>query len=223
MFSETIRLDYKECIMNKLKLIITCILGGLMLFIAIGLSESQDRYKYNFQIKEQKQVIDVSKINIQPSVKIPNEILERMKNEEKARKLQLEQEKIKQEQILLAKTKAETTNRGTISNTKVVNNVSNTDNEGWIKFTATFYDNCVKCCGKTTGITAMGTKATAGRTVAMPSTYKFGTKIRIKGMGTYIVEDRGGAIKGNRIDIFVNSHAEALRLGKKTIYLKVIK
>lgn len=209
--------------MNKLKLIITCILGGLMLFIAIGLSESQDRYKYNFQIKEQKQVIDVSKINIQPSVKIPNEILERMKNEEKARKLQLEQEKIKQEQILLAKTKAETTNRGTISNTKVVNNVSNTDNEGWIKFTATFYDNCVKCCGKTTGITAMGTKATAGRTVAMPSTYKFGTKIRIKGMGTYIVEDRGGAIKGNRIDIFVNSHAEALRLGKKTIYLKVIK
>lgn len=209
--------------MNKLKLIITCILGTLMIFIAIGFSESQDRQKHNFQIKEQKSVVDISKIKIQPSVKIPNEILEKMRNEEKARKLQLEQEKIKQEQMLLAKTKTETTSRGAIPNTKVVNNISSADSEGWVKFTATFYDNCVKCCGKTTGITAMGTKATAGRTVAMPSTYKFGTKIQIKGMGTYIVEDRGGAIKGNSIDIFVNSHAEALKLGKKTIYLKVIK
>lgn len=96
------------------------------------------------------------------------------------------------------------------------------DNNGWIKFTATAYCPCVKCCGKTNGITASGAKATAGRTVAMPKGYSFGTKIEIKGMGTYVVEDRGGAIKGNKIDIFFNTHQEALNFGRKTIYLKVV-
>ena len=33
---------------------------------------------------------------------------------------------------------------------------------------------------------------------------------------TYTVEDRGGAIKGNKIDIYVDSHQEALKLGRKT-------
>lgn len=32
----------------------------------------------------------------------------------------------------------------------------------------------------------------------------------------YTVEDRGGAIKGNKIDIYVDSHEEALKLGKQT-------
>lgn len=57
----------------------------------------------------------------------------------------------------------------------------------------------------------------------MPSTYKFGTKIKIKGMGTYIVQDRGGAIKNKKIDIFFNIHTEALKFGKKTVYLKIVK
>lgn len=57
----------------------------------------------------------------------------------------------------------------------------------------------------------------------MPSKYKFGTKIDIKGMGTYIVQDRGGAISGNRIDIFFNTHKEALKFGRRTVYLKVLK
>lgn len=97
------------------------------------------------------------------------------------------------------------------------------DDSEWIKFTATGYCPCSKCCGKNTGMTASGKKATANRTVAMSSKYSFGTKIKIKGMGTYIVEDRGGAIKGNRIDIYFNTHQEALNFGKKTVYIKIIK
>lgn len=102
------------------------------------------------------------------------------------------------------------------------NNVSTNESTGWVKFTATGYCNCSKCCGKTTGITASGTKATAGKTVAMSSKYSFGTKVEIKGMGTYVVEDRGGAIKGNKIDIYFNSHQEALNFGRRTVYLRVI-
>lgn len=103
------------------------------------------------------------------------------------------------------------------------NNVSTNENTGnWIKFTATGYCSCAKCCGKTNGTTASGTKATAGRTVAMSSKYAFGTKVEIKGMGTYTVEDRGGAINGNKIDIYFASHQEALNFGRRTVYLRVV-
>lgn len=101
-------------------------------------------------------------------------------------------------------------------------NVSTNESTGWVKFNATGYCPCSSCCNKTTGITASGTRATAGRTVAMSSSYPFGTKVEIKGMGTYVVEDRGGAIKGNKIDIYFDSHQEALNFGRKTVYLRVI-
>ena len=85
----------------------------------------------------------------------------------------------------------------------------------------TAYCSCAKCCGKTTGRTASGTQATAGRTVAAPAKFAFGTKLNIGGQ-IYTVEDRGGAIKGNRIDLFVNSHSEALRWGVKYLPVKVL-
>lgn len=73
------------------------------------------------------------------------------------------------------------------------------------RFKITGYDACKSCCGKTDGITASGTKATAGRTIAMKG-YPFGTKIYIEGLGTYIVEDRG--VGSGVIDVFCNNHSE---------------
>lgn len=75
-----------------------------------------------------------------------------------------------------------------------------------VKFVGTFkitgYCSCSRCCGKSNGITASGTKATAGRTIAADtSKYPFGTKMVIDGH-TYTVEDRGGAISGERIDMY---------------------
>lgn len=84
----------------------------------------------------------------------------------------------------------------------------------------TAYCACSKCCGKSTGRTASGTKATAGRTVAASSKFAFGTKLNINGH-IYTVEDRGGAIQGNKIDIFVNSHAEALQWGVRYLPVSV--
>ena len=76
----------------------------------------------------------------------------------------------------------------------------------------TAYCACVKCCRKSNGITASGAKATAGRTVAVDSSIPFGTRLIIDGH-EYVAEDRGGAIKGNRIDIFFATHQEALNFG----------
>lgn len=85
----------------------------------------------------------------------------------------------------------------------------------------TAYCSCSKCCGKSNGITAAGTVATAGRTVAASSKYPIGTKLNIGGH-IYTVEDRGGAITGNKIDIFVNSHSEALAWGVRYLPVSVV-
>lgn len=85
----------------------------------------------------------------------------------------------------------------------------------------TFYCACAKCCGKTNGITASGKRVRRGVTVAAPRTYKFGTKLYIKGFGYRTVQDRGGAIKDNRIDIYVPTHAKALKLGLRYANVRI--
>lgn len=91
-----------------------------------------------------------------------------------------------------------------------------------ITMVATAYCGCAQCCGKSDCITASGTRATEGRTIAADlSVFPFGTKLRING-NTYIVEDCGGGINGNRIDIFYSSHSDALRFGVQTVTVEVI-
>ena len=99
--------------------------------------------------------------------------------------------------------------------------VSNTSTTGGTVYKITAYCPCAKCCGKTNGRTASGTRATAGRTVAASSKFAFGTKLNIGGH-VYTVEDRGGAINGNKIDIFVNTHAEALQWGVRYLNVSVV-
>ena len=88
--------------------------------------------------------------------------------------------------------------------------------------TVTHYDCCVECCGKTDGITASGVRATPYSTVAVdPSVIPLGAVLLVDygdgaGLRRYHAEDTGGAIKGNRIDLCVGNHAEALQLGRRT-------
>lgn len=90
-----------------------------------------------------------------------------------------------------------------------------------VVFNASAYCPCSICCGQwANGITASGATATAGRTIAAPPEYDFGQEIEIEGI-TYIVEDRGGAIKGNKIDIYFDTHSEALRFGRQQLEGKV--
>lgn len=80
-------------------------------------------------------------------------------------------------------------------------------------FKVTAYCSCEKCCGSgSTGYTASGTKATAGRTIAASSKYAFGTKLMFNGT-VYTVEDRGGSVDGNVIDLYFDSHEEACSWG----------
>ncbi len=68
--------------------------------------------------------------------------------------------------------------------------------------------------GQAFPITATGTTARAGRTVAVdPRVIALGSKIYIEGLGERIAEDVGGGVKGNHIDVYVPSVEHAIRFG----------
>ena len=115
--------------------------------------------------------------------------------------------------------KVVTTRSSTLPRTTTTSTTTASASGAVYKITA--YCPCSKCCGKATGRTASGTKATAGRTVAASGKFAFGTKLNIGGH-VYTVEDRGGAVNGNKIDIFVNSHAEALQWGVRYLPVSVV-
>ena len=84
----------------------------------------------------------------------------------------------------------------------------------WQLFTITAYCGCEKCCGKTDRITATGTCAVEGVTIAVdPTVIPYGSLVDIEGIGTFVAEDCGGAIKGNKIDIYFERHEDALKFG----------
>lgn len=99
------------------------------------------------------------------------------------------------------------------------------DSIGTFKVTA--YCPCEKCCGKTEddpwyGITATGTRATEGRTIAVdPDVIPYGTVLYFEGpdglVSGFVAEDCGGAIKGNRIDLYFDSHEDALEWGVREL------
>lgn len=83
--------------------------------------------------------------------------------------------------------------------------------------TAFAYCPCIQCCGKEDGITATGTQATPGRTIAVdPTVIPYGSRVVIDGH-IYVAEDCGGTIKGNTIDVFHSTHQEALQWGIKYV------
>lgn len=72
-------------------------------------------------------------------------------------------------------------------------------------------------CGTGSGLTATGTKVTAGRSIAVdPSVIPYGSKVYIEGYGWRTAEDCGGGVDGKHIDIAVDSHSKALSMGTKT-------
>ena len=73
------------------------------------------------------------------------------------------------------------------------------------------------------GVTASGVVVEAGRTIAVDSSViPLGSEIVIDGH-TYVAEDTGSAIKGNRIDIYFDTHQEALNFGVQYADIYIIK
>ena len=89
-------------------------------------------------------------------------------------------------------------------------------------FKLTFYCACEQCSGGYGNNTATGTKCTEGRTIAVdPKVIPLGSEVFIEGFGSFIAEDTGGAIKQNKIDIYLSDHDRCYSLGvaKANVYL----
>ena len=91
----------------------------------------------------------------------------------------------------------------------------------------TAYCPCTKCCGENAaGVTACGHRIRPGdNLVAADPRYTFGTEMIIAGYNDgkpVKVLDRGGAIKGDRLDVFFHSHRQALEWGVRYIEVKVL-
>ncbi|MBO5478231.1 MAG: G5 domain-containing protein [Clostridia bacterium] len=90
-------------------------------------------------------------------------------------------------------------------------------------FNTSAYCACMKCCGKTNGITSSGAKASSWCTLAAGKAYPIGTIIYIPYFknkpngGWFIVQDRGGAISNNRLDVYMGTHSQALQFGRRNL------
>lgn len=87
-------------------------------------------------------------------------------------------------------------------------------------FVATAY-----CTGR---ITASGVTPTSHTVAADPSVLPLGTRIRIAGLddrynGLYVVTDTGSSIRGRRIDLFMRDCHEAVRFGRRSARVSVVR
>ena len=81
-------------------------------------------------------------------------------------------------------------------------------------------------CEGCIGITKTGVDLNANpdaKVIAVdPSVIPLGSKVYVEGYGYATAEDTGGAIKGNRIDVFVPEQNDALQWGRKDVKVTII-
>ena len=82
-------------------------------------------------------------------------------------------------------------------------------------------------CEGCSGITANGTDLRANPSLKViavdPHVIKLGTKVWVEGYGVAVAGDTGGAIKGNKIDLFMKSRDVAYEWGRKKVTIKILK
>jgi 3D (Asp-Asp-Asp) domain-containing protein len=93
--------------------------------------------------------------------------------------------------------------------------------KGQFTINASAYTASADECNNNLGITSSGIKVHDG-TIACPPEFPFGAKMKIEGYGTYICEDRGGAIKGNHVDIYMENKSEAFAFGRKNLLAEIV-
>lgn len=89
--------------------------------------------------------------------------------------------------------------------------------------TTAYTANCRGC----SGITATGINLKKNPNLKVisvdPRVIKLGTKVYVEGYGYAVAGDTGSAIKGNKIDLFMPNQTSALKWGRKTVKIKILK
>lgn len=109
----------------------------------------------------------------------------------------------------------------------------NTSFKHSVVMTATAYDLSYESNGKRPGdkyygLTASGTKIRHGAVAVDPNVIPLGTKLYIESMDSWpdygfaTAEDTGGAIKGNKIDLFIANRSEMFRFGRRKVKVYIL-
>lgn len=77
-------------------------------------------------------------------------------------------------------------------------------------------------CGTGTGMTSIGLVAARGIVAVDPHVIPYYTKMYIPGYGIAIAGDTGGAIRGNRVDLFMDSYQEAINWGRRNVEIYIL-
>ncbi|MGI6005359.1 MAG: 3D domain-containing protein [Christensenellales bacterium] len=70
--------------------------------------------------------------------------------------------------------------------------------------------------------TATGTVPSVGTVAVDPSVIPMGTRLYIQGYGFGVAADKGGAIKGNKVDVFFNSRTQCLNWGRRSVKVYIL-
>lgn len=125
--------------------------------------------------------------------------------------------------VIQPKVSAATTTTSVTSNAPTADTKTPASVEKELTMTATAYTaSCAGCSGITA--TGINLKANPNQKVISvdPTVIPLGSKVWVEGYGEAIAGDTGGAIKGNKIDIFIPTKQEALNWGRKTVKVKVL-
>lgn len=87
---------------------------------------------------------------------------------------------------------------------------------------ATAYKSYVATAYCLRGKMANGQRVSNGSVAVDPRNIALGSVIDIQGLGTYTARDTGGAIKGNRLDLWMPSCSKARLFGKRTVKVRII-
>ncbi|MBQ4161053.1 MAG: G5 domain-containing protein [Clostridia bacterium] len=112
--------------------------------------------------------------------------------------------------------------------TKVTTKALDTTGADYILCTATAYDGSYETLGYYNPKTALGRTPTVGTVAVDPKVIPLGKKLYIESVdGSYVygecfAGDTGGAIKGNRVDLFMASRSEALAFGRRQVKVYIL-
>lgn len=88
---------------------------------------------------------------------------------------------------------------------------------------STAYDGCYQCNKPYYGYPSyIGLPLARGIAAVDPKVIPMGSRLYVEGYGNAIAADQGNAIRGNRIDLFFDTHAQALKYGMKTVKVTIL-
>lgn len=198
---------------------------ALSLLIVIGCVLLQEKKKNTTKIEIESMIVEKETI-AQQLLLMNNPLLEVNISNEVATFNIAENETTTETETVETETKKVAKRKKSKKNNNKRNKKTNKNEWNYLgEFKITFYCPCSKCCGVyANGVTATGNTAKAYRTIAVdPNVISYFSKVKIDGLDGYefVAEDTGGAIHGNKIDVFVNDHQTALNYG--VMYTSVYK